>query len=43
MWGDFMENLLVMYFVVMTIWCCVGFVVGYIIDQELSYSAFLGF
>lgn len=41
--GEIMETLVITYSVIMFIWCCVGFVVGYIVDGELSYKAFLGF
>ena len=40
---EIMETLVITYSVIMFIWCCVGFVVGYIVDGELSYKAFLGF
>lgn len=35
-------TLLVAYLVIMFIWCCVGFVVGYVIDGELTVLSFLG-
>lgn len=36
-------EILNVYLVIMSIWCCIGFVIGYVIDEELSYGAFLGF
>ena len=35
-------EILNVYLVIMAIWCFVGFIVGYVIDEELSYGAFLG-
>lgn len=37
-----MQTLILIYLVVMVIWCCAGFVIGYVIDEEFSYGAFLG-
>lgn len=30
------------YLVIMFIWCCVGFVVGYVIEEELNGLSFIG-
>lgn len=38
-----MQTLISVYLVIMAIWCCVGFVIGYVIDEEFSYGAFFGF
>lgn len=37
-----METLVWVYIVIMAIWCCIGFVVGYVIEGELTITAFLG-
>lgn len=36
-------DFLIAYLIIMFIWCCVGFIVGYIADEGFSYKAFLGF
>lgn len=33
---------LIAYLVIMFIWCCVGFVVGYVIEEELDGLSFIG-
>ena len=33
---------IIAYLVIMFIWCCVGFVVGYVIDEELNGLSFIG-
>ncbi len=38
-----MQTLISVYLVIMAIWCCVGFVIGYVIDEEFSYGAFFWF
>lgn len=43
MWSENdMQTLISVYLVIMVIWCCVGFVVGYVIEEELTTTAFLG-
>ncbi len=37
-----MGTLLWIYISIMVIWCCIGFAVGYVIDGELTTTAFLG-
>lgn len=36
-------EILNVYLVIMSIWCCIGFVIGYVIDENFSYVALLGF
>ena len=33
---------IIAYLVIMFIWCCVGFVVGYVIEEELGGLSFIG-
>ncbi len=35
-------EILSVYLIVMAIWCCIGFVVGYVIEGELTTTTFLG-
>ena len=35
-------EILSVYLVVMAIWSCIGFVVGYVVDEEFSWGALLG-
>ena len=36
-------EILNVYLVIMSIWCCIGFDIGYVIDENFSYVALLGF
>lgn len=36
-------EILNVYLVIMAIWCCIGFIIGYVIDEKFSYGALLGF
>ena len=35
-------DFIIAYLVIMFIWCCVGFVVGYVIEEELNGLSFIG-
>lgn len=33
---------LIAYLIIMFIWCCAGFVIGYVADEELTGLSFIG-
>lgn len=37
-----MTDLLIAYFTIMFVWCCVGFVVGYVVDGKLDLGCYIG-